>query len=130
GRRPEPRRGGPRDRRERRHAAPLGRCGPHQDHSRRLQPAACAPRRGRAPHLPPEPRHHRRHPLRAQPLRGHRALGRGRRRDGARRARGGAVPGRRRSHPRRGRGARARPWRRGDRGREGHLGHGRARHPV
>ena len=65
--------------------------------------------------------------LGAQPLPRRRALGRGRRRDGARRDRGRPVPRHRRDHARLGRGARARPGRRRDRDGEGDVGDDRAK---
>ena len=104
----DPRRGGARDRRQRRHAAPLGPR--RQARARRATSAtaaACRPReverlRG-APAAPPTG-----DALSARNrFPGRRALGRGRRRDGAGRDRGRAVPGHRRDHARRGRGARA-----------------------
>ena len=57
----------------------------------------------------PRPSPRRRRPVGAQPVRGRRPLGRGRRRDGAGRDRGRPAPGDRRRHARRGRGARAAP---------------------
>ena len=68
----------------------------------------------------------RRRLLRAQPLPGRGPLGRGRRRDGARRDRGRPAPRDRGGHARRRRGSRARPRRRRHRGGQGHVGHGRA----
>ena len=68
-----------------------------------------SPPRGRAARRATRAPPRRRRAVRAQPLPRRRPLGRGRRRDGARRDRGGPAPGHRRGHARRGRGARARP---------------------
>src|ERR1035437_9655964 len=124
------RRGRRRDRRERRHAEALGPHGQAAHASRRAQPSTGLPRRGSAPRRAPAAPPHRDAEFGAQPLSRRRALGRGRRGDGARRDRGRPLPADGGDHTRLRPGARARSRRPCERAREGDVGDGGERRRV